>query len=373
MVKIEHKQTRVIVTYTGSVTEEGIIDLVNTIDRLRTDYFYRQVDLWIASPGGDVVALEYFIEAILHWKQQDLMVTTRALTSCASAAAIMLSLGDHREASSSSVLIYHYSRTSGQHGPMTSEDVEEMGLKLKNVDKNMLKRLVDRVVESDDFDDSIQTNIFSDMDQAALKDIRMEWSRRTGEELNDEADGMWLNAWLDSTREMTDQDALRARWSMLYDALLDQDQPITAALAIKLGLVDKLVEPIASEVDESISGSGSRWIRIPEWKTAYPNGMVDARYLKRHTLILGETGSGKTKSAILPVLAAAYRSPYIGVGLIIDPKREFESLLNKWDKSRSEDEGKDLVWITPDEILIDLMSNHKWSIKDMRVFRRICG
>ena len=92
MVTIEHKQTHVIVTFTGEVTEESIIDLVSAIVHLQTDYFYQQVDLQIASPGGQVIALDYFMEAMSGWKEQGLTVTTRALTSCRSAAAIMLRL-----------------------------------------------------------------------------------------------------------------------------------------------------------------------------------------------------------------------------------------------------------------------------------------
>ena len=149
MVNIEHKQTHVIVTFTGGVTESSIIELVSAIDRLRSDYFYHQIVLRIASPGGEVIALDYFIEALSHWKQQDLKLTTRALTTCKSAAAIMLSLGDYREASSSSILHYHNSRIPELPGPMTRDGAEEIMEKLGSIDEHMLARLVDRVEAHD--------------------------------------------------------------------------------------------------------------------------------------------------------------------------------------------------------------------------------
>ena len=100
MVEVEHKQTHVVVTFIGAVNEQNIIELVNTIDQLHTGYFYRQVTLRIASPGGELLALEYFIEALAHCKQQNLPITTRALTSRATAyKTIVLSisyLGSHR-------------------------------------------------------------------------------------------------------------------------------------------------------------------------------------------------------------------------------------------------------------------------------------
>ena len=69
MVSVEHKQIEVIVTFLGSVTEASAIELVDTINQLRSAYFYRRIDLRIASPGGEVIALDYFIEALLHWER----------------------------------------------------------------------------------------------------------------------------------------------------------------------------------------------------------------------------------------------------------------------------------------------------------------
>ena len=366
MVTVEHKQTRVIVSLVGSVTQQNVIDLVDTINRLRTDFFYRRVDLRIASPGGEVLALDYFIESLDHWKQQDLTVTTRALTSCSSAAAIMLSLGDHREASASSVLLYHDSRiVMGQHGPITSEDAEAISEKLKEVDDRMRAKLVDRVASRKAPVGSVHSDDLVDMDKSALKSIRLEVSTRSDEPVGGESDEEWLDSWLYATYSTKDLARRRERWSKLYDALFDEDKPISAMLAIRLGLVDRLVGPTADPVHQDTSDKPTYWLEIPEWRAAFPGGRIDERLLRRHALILGETGSGKTRSAILPALVAAYRSPRVGVGLIIDPKRELDDVLRK---RAIADEGrpdKRLVWISTDENAIDLMGNEKWSIAKM--------
>ena len=386
MVNIEHKQTRVIVTFTGSVTEGSIIELVGTIDRLQTDYFYQKVDLQIASPGGELIALDYFIEAISSWKQQGLTVTTRALTACRSAAAIMLSLGDHREASTSSVLHYHHSRILGEQGPITSDSAEEVSERLKSVDNRMLAKVVDQVVKCGVSGDCASASVLDEADRIALKEVRMEWCRQTDERPDDEDDLVWLDSWLSRTRETHVEVELRDRWSKLYDALFEQDMPISATLAARFGLIDRLIEPTARRwLGESARGSGKHWIEIPEWKVAFPDGKLYERHLRRHTLVLGETGSGKTKSAVLPVLAAAYRSPRVGVGLVIDPKRELGGLLAMWDKSeRRERAGKNLIWIEKGRHVIDLMENDAWSIRGMierneywgaaqQILRRIAG
>lgn len=74
-----------------------------------------------------------------------------------------------------------------------------------------------------------------------------------------------------------------------------------------------------------------------EWRDSDPNFAVpeyaplgcahlSPAEMSRHFLIVGETGSGKTKSGILPTLRAAARyacgSPLAPAALVIDPKRE---------------------------------------------------
>ena len=365
MVRVEHKQTRVVVTFTGMVTQEGIIELASTIDRLQADYFYRNIDLHIASPGGEVIALDYIIEAISCWKQQDLTLTTRALTACSSAAAIMLSLGDHREASTSSVLHYHNSRISG-HGPMTSDVAEDIMGRLKSVDNRLLTQLVEQVMRRGDPAGSTPPDAIVDADRLVLRQMRMDWCGRSGEPPGNESDEMWLDNWLDKTRETGDVREVRTRWARLYDTLLDQDTPISPRLAVRLGLVDRVIEPTSRRWVEAAGEFDGPCIVIPEWETAYPDGRLDERHLRRHTLILGETGAGKTRSAILPTLAAAYRSPRVGVGLVIDPKRELGSVLRELDGNSEGRPGrKTLVWIEPSSTIVNLMENDAWSIGTM--------
>ncbi|MHB8240332.1 MAG: type IV secretory system conjugative DNA transfer family protein [Vulcanimicrobiaceae bacterium] len=69
---------------------------------------------------------------------------------------------------------------------------------------------------------------------------------------------------------------------------------------------------------------------IPEWRSL--NSAMRPQDMSRHFLILGETGSGKTKSAVIPLLksALAYRSddPERRASLlIIDPKFELREII----------------------------------------------
>ena len=38
------------------------------VNELRRQRGYRRVELQMASPGGDVIALPYFLEALAQWK-----------------------------------------------------------------------------------------------------------------------------------------------------------------------------------------------------------------------------------------------------------------------------------------------------------------
>lgn len=99
MLKTEHRQGRAVVKVVSDITEELAIELVAHIRRLRDEGFHERVDLEIASNGGSVLALGYFLDALDRFHASGLEVVTRALTSAASAAADLVALGDRREAS----------------------------------------------------------------------------------------------------------------------------------------------------------------------------------------------------------------------------------------------------------------------------------
>ena len=372
---VEHEHERAIVSFVAPVTESSVIELVRTVNELQRQRFYRHVELQIASPGGQVLALQYFLEALAYWKGRGLRLTTLALTSCASAAAVMLSLGDRRKASPTSFILYHFARIHvSESTPITRTHARHFVESLELLDARILGALVSRAASNPPPVDE-----FSAEDRNALQELRTA--------LGDRSDGKdsaaWLAQWLKATQEASAQDR-EARWTTLYRILCETDRPISGRLAYSLGLVDELVQPMAA--DSAAPPVPRRSLRVPEWTNAYRDGAVDVAYLKRHTLVLGETGSGKTASAILPVLAAAYRAPEVGVALVIDPKDELGEALQRLETAaRSGDTApKRIQFIEPDQLKIDLMSTQAWTIDGLlderrywsaaeRMLRRIAG
>ena len=358
---VEHEHERAIVSFVAPVTESSVIELVRTVNELQRQRFYRHVELQIASPGGQVLALQYFLEALAYWKDRGHRLTTLALTSCASAAAVMLSLGDRRKASPTSLILYHFARIHvSEATPITRTHARHFAESLELLDARILGALVSRAASNPPPVDE-----FSAEDRNALQELRTA--------LGDRSDGKdsaaWLAQWLKATQEASAQDR-EARWTTLYRILCETDRPISGRLAYSLGLVDELVQPMAA--DSAVAPVPRRSLRVPEWTNAYRDGAVDVAYLKRHTLVLGETGSGKTVSAVLPVLAAAYRAPEVGVVLVIDPKDELGRVLQDLEAAaRSGDAApKRIQPIEPDQLKIDLMSTQAWAIDDFLRERR---
>ena len=99
-----------------------------------------------------------------------------------------------------------------------------------------------------------------------------------------------------------DHDAIKA----IYRRLFETETPISAKLALTLRLVDR----IGSRTAEESRVEGMPGLTIPQWRVLYPpDAEVPREILTRHTLVLGETGAGKTASCMLPVVAALARTP----------------------------------------------------------------
>ena len=267
-----------------------------------------------------MLALEYFLEALAHWKDHGHRLTTVALTSCASAAAVMLSLGDRRKASPTlRLILYHFARIHvSESTPITRTHARHFVESLELIDARILSALVSRAANNP----PQPVDEFSAQDHNALQErCAPPWATRSG---------------ADATAPRGSRSGSRRRTTRRSKTGRHAGPPSIASCAKPTG-----PSPVASPTvwDSSTSWSSPwprsaaappvprRSLRVPEWNNAYRDGAVDVAYLKRHTLVLGETGSGKTASAILPVLAAAYRAPEVGVALVIDPKEELGKAL----------------------------------------------
>ena len=344
MTGVAYKLDRAIVTVATAITEESMIGLVHEIDRLCADYFYDMIELRISSPGGTVHALDYYLEATQRFRQKNLTIHTRALTQAGSAAAAMLSLGNGtREAGSSSLLLYHFVRVASQD-PLTARVAGELERALRQTDRMMTWRIAARAFngygpgrqpEDPEWRNERGVDDFSDADWRIMRRLAG-GEFQTGPALDKKAKSQCLTA----VRDRVANDCERHRdpygFFRLYQHLFDIDAFMSAALACELRLIDRLVDdedarPCVEEPESSAST-----VRIPEWHSLFsPSGRIERSALCRHVMVFGETGSGKTQSAILPVLKGILRQSNgvpaghtpVSCALVIDPKKEILPIL----------------------------------------------
>ena len=143
---------------------------------------------------------------------------------------------------------------------------------------------------------------------------------------------------------------------LVYQRLAELDRSISPRLARTLRLIDR-IGPSAAGKPPLTRSPG---LAVPEWSAIYPpDGAVPREFLTRHTLVLGETGSGKTVSAILPITAALAKAPRdaVGTALIIDPKRELASALDALAPDR-------VHHIATDTAVVNLMAGPRWRVSE---------
>ena len=359
MVRIDYRADRAILSVCGDITDELVIDLVAQMRRQADERFYDRIELEITSNGGQETALRHFIEALDRFRSEGVSVTTRALARASSAAAVMLSLGGWREAAPGAALLYHSARVGGL-ASVTSMSAAALHGVLSSADSWMMRRLAERGLQAD-------LDSLPPLGGAAEALSSGDWlvvHRLLAASEGAAEDGADGAATLERLRGVVAERARDAAGlGRLYGALFEQDAPISAALAKELLLVDAAVAPGEAAEPADVAAGG---FRIPEWRAAFrPDGLLSRDVLCRHVLILGETGSGKTASGVLPVVAAMFdpRNPF-GCALVVDPKREIGASLAALERT-----GDVAVQVfnpsaAPGAPMLNLMSGPEWSVSE---------
>ena len=240
-----------------------------------------------------------------------------------SAAANLVSLGDVREAPRGASFLYHQARTMGTE-TVTAQSARQILRAVDDIDERYLSRLVGCARRNETRRPALSLKDFTDNDWPI-----MEYLLVNAADVQPGAGGAKpaRRALLQRLRKHIAV-CLRAGderlLKHLYRRLLELDRYISAALALELRLVDVLTD---SNLPAAARIASSDYLAIPEWASLYQGGRIPRAGLCRHTLVLGETGSGKTVSGILPVVGAvmAPANRTVGCALVIDPKREIKA------------------------------------------------
>ena len=349
MVTYKSLHDHAVVLFSGDVDWASVCQLTDLVDTLVERHFHTRIELVIASPGGVVAALDHYLECTGRWRARGVRLRTRVVSHAFSAAAVMLSLGDERVAERGARLLYHPARVHDA-GPITARESTEMHDALRRIDDATVTRLVARVLDggacvrvpygAEPSDRRVLDALAADVAGGAKP------PRRLG------ALARLVGGAVSRAVQAGDRETLAA----LYRRLAEPDRAISAKLALTLRLVDRVG---ADEAAERRGGEERPGLTVAQWRALYPpHGVVPRALLTRHTLVLGETGSGKSASAVLPVCAAMAQAPpgRVGAALVIDPKREAGVVLEALAPGR-------LRPVCAQGTVLNLMAGPAWSLE----------
>ena len=322
------KSHHAVVTVSGIIDEPMMLQLATSLQQLHHGCYYNHIELEISSPGGLVKALDYCVEVMERLRSQGITFTTRALMSASSAAANLVSLGDRRETSRTATFLYHKARAHGVD-QVTAQSAREILTEVDRIDEHYLDRLVQQARRSGIVRPVLTVKDFPDSDWPIMNHLLIgagivQLLPGGGKQHSRRAQLQRLRKHMSACLAKDNGQMLK----QLYKRLFEIDRAISAALALELRLVDRFVDT-DNHHRSSVPMCG---LHLPEWAPLYgPAGWLDRNNLCRHMLFLGETGSGKTLSGILPVVGSimAPENRTVGCALIIDPKREIKPYLDK--------------------------------------------
>ncbi len=296
----------------GPITDEGAVLAAVDLGRLAGEAFYGEVAVEITSDGGAISAMRHLADAFARLGREGVRVVTRVPIRAASAAALLASLGAVREASARAELLYHGARLQ-QLPSVTARAAEALGGSLAETDRLLVRELAERSLRAAPPEGSAgeAAERLAGMDPMVL-------ARLAGTPDGGPAEALGrLRALLAECRGSGDPEPVAG----LLGRLFELDAFISPVLALELGLIDRVLPPGGAGGGEAPARGPA--LEVPEWRALHPGGMVEEAQLRRHVLVLGESGSGKTASGVLPLAAALARTPgRLACALVIDPKRE---------------------------------------------------
>ncbi len=149
-VSVRYDRDKLRVRLHGSIDNNSIFALCDEINLAVDYYHYQDVEIEIDSFGGVVSSLEYYLGHLKRWREERrVRISTLGMTTAASAAAVILSMGDigHRRAYRSSRLLYHDTRFLSNNETWTKNRLEEAYKQLHETDDRLLNYLVSHVYE----------------------------------------------------------------------------------------------------------------------------------------------------------------------------------------------------------------------------------
>jgi ATP-dependent protease ClpP protease subunit len=148
-VSVRYNPEKTRIRLCGAITDDLIFALIDEIDLAINYYGYQVVEIEVNSFGGNLLSLKHYLSHLNNWrKEKGVRFETVATTTVASAAAMIVSLGDvpYRRAWSHSWLLWHKSRIPVvSDATLTDEHLEAMYRQLRDTDALLIRQVAEHV------------------------------------------------------------------------------------------------------------------------------------------------------------------------------------------------------------------------------------
>ena len=367
-----------VVRLIGSVNSESIFHVLDMMEHLAGEH-YNEIVLELTSPGGELSPLQRFISSVENFRKRNIRLITQGYDSVASAAAVMLSAGDVRLAARNCDLLYHLSRLSDARS-ITAKHARYIESSLVELDEWVVGVLTHHTGWGQEF---IRTELEHDYPTALATAESFNFIDKIGDYRD--ADDLHAarvrsqgDAWRvvsevrdtvmdDDTLPEDRKDALRFAMGRLPKALGVRatgawaqseaaDQTIREAIAAAVEdettgswakALQALQDSMSGEKLDGRTGEDERGVRtqvtgameVHQFRDLIPEtGAIPQEEVVRHFLALGETGSGKTKSMVEPILEGllnfrpVFKDDQSGEKtslFVVDPKNELYDFIRE--------------------------------------------
>ena len=227
------------VEISGELDENAALATEKALKKLFSYFQYERVVLRINSPGGQLVSLSHILQCVDHWRTCGREVQTTATFQAASAAALLLALGEigTRTVQRHTSVHFHHTRIAGAGSPITAGSAGQIASVLRRTDLGILKRVVSHVVDG-------HHGLMS-LCQEGL--ARCEMLRQNAAEiaadLDDDVPSGRSNRWLTTTSSVYQECANKGSaipYQRLLAKRLEHDTPMKIIEAYAMVMIDRV-------------------------------------------------------------------------------------------------------------------------------------
>ena len=342
---VYHHRDHASVLLDGDLDWPLVHDVVRAIEDAVEYYCYACIELRVRSPGGSNEVLGYLLERLDAWRGRGVHFRTRALGRTASAAALLVALGDERLADPGATLRFH-GVSMYRNGDVNSQVAGALHDKLTRANDRMVRRLVDRVLEGPHVPGEAGAQ---GADREVLEGLCTDAHPDPGGTARPRL--QVLAQLLGKTVDTAVAERDRTSLANIYGRILQLDRPLSPLLAATLGLLDRAVakDSSASLVRDIAPSRPADCISF-----ASPTGELANETLTRHILVLGDDATDATRLCLAPLVASLARAPEGDVGpvLVLDPSSELRAVLQSLAPDR-------VLELDPSSLVLDLMSGSR--------------